>query len=178
MIRLAMFTALTGALLAILWRVGVMALDTLVSPGQVSALSTVTAGWAPPAPKSQAVVDWERTTLAEFPLTPSRPVFFEGRRYPVREAPMPPPVQVVSPPPPPPPPAPIVSADKLRLRGVMADKGDQRALIEVQGQPPQWHRIGEKVQDWEIERIAPGSVHLRNGGRSATLDLYGAPPTK
>jgi hypothetical protein len=188
MIRLGIFSIWVAITLASAWYIGRQAFQLiLASPtGLLAPLQSST--WAPPGGAVHAKIDVERLPLALYPLTTTNPVFFEGRQYPIREVPKPFPVvtaAVARPPPlptmmptppvPPQPLRPVLNPEKLKLRGVMSRAGNSQALIELQGQAPTWYRVGDKIQEWAVDGIDTSSISLRQGGQTATLELYNVP---
>jgi hypothetical protein len=106
--------------------------------------------------------------LTAFAETAARPLFFEGRKYPVRASAAVPPVapKVVAK-------AQVYGIDGLRLLGIVAGVGSPRALIEASPQAAAWRIPGDTVQAWTIDTIQGNSVRLIRDGQSAMLLLYG-----
>jgi hypothetical protein len=109
----------------------------------------------------------DQRPLTAFPQTASRPVFFEGRRYPAKEAPkqtaqQPEQQQRV----------PTVSAKELKLLGVRVEEGASQALIANGVQPPVWFNVGEKIMNWTVASVEPNDVLLKRDGQTADLKLY------
>lgn len=100
--------------------------------------------------------------LAAYPLTTSRPLFFEGRAYPKRESKSQPELSARQN-------APLPS---FKLHGVLIGRGFKRALIAAGTQPPNWISIGEGGQGWSLEAIDGNAVRLKLAGRLITLELY------
>jgi hypothetical protein len=107
--------------------------------------------------------------LGRYSQSTSRPVFFEGRRYPEREI-----VAVAPPSPPPPVLHQVVAASSVgfKLMGLQIGAGSARALIEVPSKAPVWYGVGDQIEAWTIQTIMPDSVLLVRGSQSASLNLY------
>lgn len=128
--------------------------------------------WSPPTSASGAITA-PSPPLSQYPLTAQRPVFIEGRRYPVKPV-------IATPPPPPqaavavvPPPKPTFPIERLVLRGIMTMATGARAMIEVQQGETRWFERGDTVTDWKIVRIGADTIDLEgSGGQTATLKLY------
>jgi hypothetical protein len=108
----------------------------------------------------------DQRPLTAFPQTASRPVFFDGRRYPTREAAkktvQEPEQQRV----------PTVSAKELKLLGVRVEQGASQALIANGAQPPAWFNVGEKIMNWTVASVDANDVLLKRDGQTADLKLY------
>jgi Type II secretion system protein C len=118
-------------------------------------------------PAETRLAEIDQRPLAAFPQTASRPVFFEGRRYPAKEAAKktvqePEQQQRV----------PTVSAKELKLLGVRVEQGASQALIANGAQPPAWFNVGEKIMNWTVASVEPNDVLLKRDGQTADLKLY------
>lgn len=116
-----------------------------------------------PAETRLAAID--QRPLTAFPQTASRPLFFDGRRYPTREAPKKiaqEPEQRV----------PTVNAKELKLLGVRVEQGASQALIANGAQPPAWINVGEKIMNWTVASVDTNDVQLKREGQTADLKLY------
>jgi hypothetical protein len=121
-------------------------------------------------PLSSAVrpVAFPKLLLVNFTETAARPVFFEGRVYPVREQRAP-----AAAPPPPPPPAVSPALTGARLVGIISQKSRSRALISVAQKPSVSVLVGEVLEGgWRVERIGRIDVVLSNGIQTATLEMF------
>lgn len=100
--------------------------------------------------------------LASYPLTATRPLFFEGRKYPERatEKPTRSAIQHAKPP------------QHFKLHGVLIGRTFKRALIASGSQAPNWHSIGEGGAGWTLEAIEHNAVRVRMAGRQIVLELY------
>ena len=135
-------------------------LDTISLPGSTA---------NPPTPKDAVggppkLVAQDIRAYAE---TVSRPIFFEGRNYPVMAKPAPAPAPVA--------PAVVQAAmtvDGIKLLGVILRDGTARALVEVAAQPPSWISVGGGVKLWTIAAIHSESIELKNDSQSVTLSMY------
>ena len=135
------------------------------------------AGSTPPASVSASETnsDAAATTIAEldqrpltaFPQTSSRPLFFEGRRYPSREVPK---VAARAPEAT----TPTVNVKELKLLGIRIGEGASRALIAVGTQPPNWVNVGEIIMAWTVKSVDSNDVLLEREGQTAALKLYGS----
>jgi hypothetical protein len=115
--------------------------------------------------------------LDAYEQTLQRPLFFEDRKIPQREAVRPvaepaPPTMI--PTAPPPPVKIVVSTDRLRLRGIGGRGVAMTALIEVAPAGQSWFAKGDVVQGWTIDDVTSSSVELSNVGQKATLELFPA----
>lgn len=99
-----------------------------------------------------------------------RPLFAPSRRRPDR------PVAYVPPPPPPPIEAPASPPPELRLVGIVAGVDRAVALVSRQEGPSLSLRVGDQVDAWRVDRIAPDRVVLREGEREQTYRLFALPP--
>jgi hypothetical protein len=108
--------------------------------------------------------------LAAYPQTAAQPLFFEGRRYPVR------PKEVVKPEVPvavpPPTPVKVTDVSGVKLRGIIVAPGVSRAFIEIAPKAAEWLRIGDNVEGWKLQTIDQDKVALVNGLQTATIELY------
>jgi hypothetical protein len=128
-----------------------------------------------PKPVRHEIGELAQVPISEFSQTLVRPLFFEGRRFPVpqpKEAKREPQKALAAPSPPPPPPKPVTLPSMTRLLGVVQQSEGWQALIETPPRPPQWFKIGDKVGEWTIARIENNEVVLTHSARSATLTLY------
>lgn len=116
-----------------------------------------------------ATLEFKGRALQAFSETAARPVFFEGRRYPAVAKPVEPAPVAARPAP-----ATTVSAEGIKLLGVMLAGGTARALISVQAAPASWVAEGEKVQMWTVQAIRRNSVRLAANANSqfATVSIY------
>lgn len=108
---------------------------------------------------------------SSFQQIAARPLFFEGRRIPKPHVE---PTRVPASPTPIPEPPPASSIDRLRLNGIHIGVHERRALVGAGDQTAHWCKEGDVVEGWTLVTIEPLQVHLRNGGQSATLQLYAA----
>jgi hypothetical protein len=115
-----------------------------------------------------AVTALDQRALSAFAETVARPLFFEGRKYPVRAVAAMSPVapKVVAKPQ-------VYGVDGLRLLGIVSGSGSPRALIEAPPQAASWRMAGDTVQAWTIDTINGNSVRLIRDGQTAMLLLYG-----
>jgi hypothetical protein len=117
-------------------------------------------------PGETRLAEIDQRPLTAFPQTASRPVFFDGRRYPTREAAkkavQEPEQQRV----------PTVSAKELKLLGVRVEQGASQALIANGAQPPAWFNVGEKIMNWTVASVDANDVLLKRDGQTADLKLY------
>jgi hypothetical protein len=109
----------------------------------------------------------DQRPLTAFPQTASRPVFFEGRRYPAKEA-----AKKVAQEPEQQQRGPTVSAKELKLLGVRLQQGASQALIANGAQPPVWFNVGEKIMNWTVASVEANDVLLKRDGQTADLKLY------
>jgi hypothetical protein len=169
MIRLLAQTLMLFALMAGVVAVFAWGLYVWSTPIVVDALPTRAAS----KPVRHEIGDLAQVSISEFSETLVRPLFFEGRQFPV---PQPKEVKAESQKPlaapPPPPPKPVTLPSKIKLLGVVLQSGDWQVLIEIPPQPPQWFKVGDKVSEWTIARIENNAVVLTHSARSATLPLY------
>lgn len=108
----------------------------------------------------------DQRPLTAFPQTASRPVFFDGRRYPAKDEPkksvQASPEERV----------PTVNVKELKLLGVKIAPGSSQALIANGAQPPAWINVGEKIMNWTVASVDANDVTLRREGQTADLRLY------
>jgi hypothetical protein len=110
--------------------------------------------------------EFQPQSASDFPQTLARPIFFEGRTFPLPPAaPMPLPQVPVG-----------ASIEGLRLLGIRIEGGARKALIGVKGQPPVWLDEGAQLESWTVQKIEDSSVSLVAAGQTANLQLY-APRT-
>ncbi|WP_342149034.1 hypothetical protein [Methylorubrum sp. SB2] len=97
-----------------------------------------------------------------------RPLFAPSRRRPDQPvayaAPLPLPEMPASPPP------------ELRLVGIVAGVDRAVALVSRQEGASLSLRVGDQVDAWRVDRIAPDRVVLREGEREQTYRLFALPP--
>ncbi|HWE18411.1 MAG TPA: hypothetical protein VG758_14705 [Hyphomicrobiaceae bacterium] len=128
-----------------------------------------------PKPVRHEIGELAQIPISEFSQTLVRPLFFEGRRFPVpqpKEAKREPQKALAAPSPPPPPPKPVTLPSKIKLLGVVQLSEDWQALIEIPPQAPQWFKVGDMISEWTIARVENNEVLLTHSARSATLPLY------
>ncbi|KQT47678.1 hypothetical protein ASG52_10395 [Methylobacterium sp. Leaf456] len=98
-----------------------------------------------------------------------RPLFAPSRRRPDQPvayaAPPPPPIETPASPPP-----------ELRLVGIVAGVDRAVALVSRQEGASLSLRVGDQVDAWRVDRIAPDRVVLREGEREQTYRLFALPP--
>lgn len=99
-----------------------------------------------------------------------RPLFAPSRRRPDQ------PAAFIDTPPPPPPEAPESPPPELRLVGIVAGVDRAVALVSRHEGASMSLRIGDRVESWRVERIAPDRVVLREGEREQTYRLFALPP--
>jgi len=66
---------------------------------------------------------------------------------------------------------PAPDAPPVELVGTLVTDQGRAALLQPQGEPAVWRRKGEKIAGWELRRIEPDQVTLRNGDEVETLSL-------
>ena len=106
-------------------------------------------------------------SIADFPQTTARPIFFADRKMP--EKPKPKPAAVVEVPPPPalPPPEP------LQLVGILGADANRRALLQSKTDPQgAWLRIGDEYRGWKLQEITSDNVIVEARGQRSELRLY------
>lgn len=97
-----------------------------------------------------------------------RPLFAPSRRRPDQPAAFtapPPPAEMPASPPP-----------ELRLVGIVAGVDRAVALVSRQEGTSMSLRVGDQVESWRVDRIAPDRVVLREGEREQTYRLFALPP--
>ena len=172
MIRLTTQVGCIAVLLLLVLHAGTGVWDAIERPADAA---FATSGQLRPAIAlvvERQALEFKGQELAAFPETATRPVFFEGRRYPeaAKAANLEPPAQD----PRATPVATRISADGIKLLGVMIQDGKAQALIEAASQPPAWVTVGAKVQAWTVQAIRNDSVRLDSNTASqfATVSLY------
>ena len=167
MIRFLAQVSCAVLLLALLHSVGTQAWHAYSRPAGSILAEARGAPQPPPAEAGQALPPINARAVSAYPETATRPVFFEGRRYPLVAKPAPPPIaaQAV-------PPRPLPRTDGFKLLGVMMQGDAGRALIEVPSQPLNWLGLGDKVQTWTITAIRAKSIDLNVDGQVLKLSLH------
>lgn len=99
-----------------------------------------------------------------------RPLFAPSRRRPDQ------PVAYAPPPPPPPFEMSASPPPELRLVGIVAGVDRAVALVSRQEGASLSLRVGDQVDAWRVDRIAPDRVVLRVGEREQTYRLFALPP--
>jgi hypothetical protein len=171
MIRLLAQTLTVLALMAGVVAAFTWGLYVSTTPIVIDALPTKAA----PKPVRQEIGALAQVPISEFSQTLVRPLFFEGRRFPVpqpKEVKPEPQKALAASSPPPPPPKPVTLPSKIKLLGVVQQSEDWQALIEIPPQAPQWFKVGDMISEWTIARIENNEVVLTHSARSATLPLY------
>lgn len=163
--------------LALLFIVAVLAREAATWVWTAYNAPIVTAGIRPPAaplegePRVDAPVtkapELDQPTLTAFPQTSSRPVFFEGRRYPSKDAAKKPVSRSRVKPP-------SANVKELKLLGVSIKPGIARALIAIGDKPPKWVDVGETIMKWTVRSVNANDVVLERNGQTAALKLYGS----
>lgn len=170
MTRLGLQMALIAICLSTIWHAGTIAWQAVLGQGMPSATGIEAGGGlTDPQGRKADRVDLDAKPLGAFPQTASRPLFFEGRRYPEREAKQAPPVSAFAA-------EPIggATAKGARLRGVVTIAGTTRALIEMPSKSPEWLAVGDLVDGWRLEGIDQDRAELRSGSQAVSLLLYEA----
>ncbi len=172
MIRLTTQVGCIAVLLLLVLRAGTDVWDAIERPAEAA---FATSGQLRPAVApvvEREALEFKGQDLAAYPETAARPVFFEGRRYPaaVRSPSVESPATVAFA-------APVptrITADGIKLLGVMIQGGRAQALIEAASQPPAWLTVGAKVQAWTVRAILSDSVRLdgHSASQFATVSLY------
>lgn len=168
MIRLGILVACLLGIAGLIGEVGHAAWGGIWSPAD-TVVSTSGRTRSGDSESRRLVQDIELPThpISSFPLTATDPVFFEGRRYPKREA-MQQAAAVSAPPP-----KPVFNIDGVRLQGIFMHDAAPRALIEVTARPATWVGVGDVVQAWTVASINHNSVRLIRDSQVAVLELYG-----
>jgi hypothetical protein len=129
------------------------------------------AGSGNPVAAGESVANRAVRTVAEFPDTATRPLFFADRRVPEKPKPKPVVVAEVKPvvqaAPPPPPPEP------LQLVGLMGSGNGQRALVRSAADPQgTWLSVGDAYRGWQLRTVASDHAVVEAGGQLSELRLY------
>lgn len=109
-----------------------------------------------------------RMAFQEYGAFRQRPLFAPSRRRPDQPAAVtapPPPAEATESPPP-----------ELRLVGIVAGVDRAVALVSRQEGAALSLRVGDQVEAWRVDRIAPDRVVLRDGEREQTYRLFALPP--
>lgn len=169
MTRLGLQMALIVMCVSTIWHAGTIAWQAVLGQGMPPATG-IAAGGGPTEAQARKAdrVDLDAKPLGAFPQTASRPLFFEGRRYPERETKQSPPVQAFAG-------ETVAAAAKgARLRGVVTVAGTTRALIEMPSKSAEWLAVGDLVDGWRLEGIDQDRAELRSGSQAVSLLLYEA----
>lgn len=167
-IKFAGIVALTtaGASVAfVLWRTASLPLDLSSVNRELNVARRVTS--------VRAVDDFRSNPLTAYPQTQQRPVFFENRRMPEPQDER---IEPVVSEPPPPIPVPQLTADHLRLHGVLISHGIRKALIGSSDSEPTWHELGAVIEGWMLAEVSTDRTVLRAGETQVELTLYGQRP--
>lgn len=170
MMRLGLQMALIAMCVSTIWHAGTIAWQAVLGQG-VPPATGIEAGRGPTDPLARKAdrIDLGVKPLGAFPQTASRPLFFEGRRYPEREAKQAPPVSAFASEP-----VGAAAAKGARLRGVVTVAGTTRALIEMPSKSAEWLAVGDLVDGWRLEGIDQDRAELRSGSQAVSLLLYEA----
>lgn len=147
------------------------------SPGDAPA-GTALAGTAPAEPPPEPELPLPQVAPSANPLSRmafkdlgafrQRPLFAPSRRrpdQPVAFTAPPPPAEMPASPPP-----------ELRLVGIVAGVDRAVALVSRQEGASMSLRVGDQVDSWRVDRIAPDRVVLREGEREQIYRLFALPP--
>lgn len=108
-------------------------------------------------------------TIAEFPQTATRPVFFADRKIPERARPKPVAIAEAKEPSPPPP-APL---EPLQLVGIMGSGAGKRALVKGAADPQAtWLAVGDEFRGWQLRDITNDNAIVEARGQRSELRLY------
>ncbi len=168
MTRLGLQLALIAMCVLTIWHASTTAWRLLAGSGRPPAAAIADGAGAAEAQARKADrITLDPRPIGTFPQTASRPLFFEGRKYPERETKQTPPAQAfVSEP------VAATPAKAARLRGVVIVAGKTRALIEMPSKSAEWMGVGDLVDGWRLEGIDKDRAELRNGDSAVSLLLY------
>lgn len=106
-------------------------------------------------------------SVADFPQTTARPIFFADRKMPEKPKPKPAAVAEVVPPPALPPPEP------LQLVGIVGSDVNRRALLRSRTDPQgAWLRVGDEYRGWKLKEITSDNAIVEARGQRNELRLY------
>lgn len=164
LIRVSVLGALLFAIVALSKRT----FEIAAAPYELPVITAANDAGAPPQGKPAKL---EPPSLAAFPQTLTRPIFFAGRKYPERA--MANPLSEKTPESTPEAPEPArVTAANLRLRGVAKTAGGWKALIQGDEATPTWVELDQTVGQWGVIEIDENRVVLRSSQGETTLELY------
>ncbi|WP_232630724.1 hypothetical protein [Methylobacterium sp. Leaf118] len=109
-----------------------------------------------------------RMALQDLGAFRQRPLFAPLRRRPDPPAAVAPPLPAEAPPESPPP--------DLRLVGIVAGVDRAVALVSRHEGGSTSLRVGDPVESWRVDQIAPDRIVLREGARAHTYRLFAPPP--
>lgn len=121
---------------------------------------------------------WTPQTLAAVELDPpkppgadveslSRPIFSKSRRPSTRAPKRPAPDSTEI----------AITPNRLTVSAIVTRKIARQAFV-VSADTPEgaWRKVGDTIDSWTVTSIEPGRVILKNGGRTARIQLYADPP--
>jgi hypothetical protein len=160
---LVMLAVWIGGEIATLWVKVDVRTQSAAHPGTAVVEPNTGKDLPEPAPKLDATA---------FPQTFARPIFFAERRFPTK------PIKAASKPQAQPsaPAEPKISADKIKLRGVMLTNGKKRALLESPSGTSAWIGLDEMIDGWTVSALGANAITLKQSGSSATITLYPETP--